>query len=620
MWHSSLEAQSCHATQWRTSAGPVTRRSSGFTSFWLLVAVAFVATFTGVIAVQYQAATSVKHTAVGNTTDDQSSVRIASEEINVAAPDSGNAVLVAENVELQSGEGKQILSGSSSQAVIWQQDAAASNDYQQGSISAVKFDGRQRENYEHDVMDENEYPDDTSDYAAGGRTIAGTVMNSKGESVTGADVTAFAHRIFDSAKSQERLTSGGRTGSTYLHRQVTDEDGSYTFKGLEPGEYQLKARSGGYLPARMMVRAGEDDVNLVLKTSSTFNVQGTVTHLSGYPLEGVEVRPNLSAARHALSDDEGKYNVRIDLTSDMPDSFLVRFQAEGYREQLINVGTARQESQDHAKHDIEMIPVNDVAVVAGIVNGLSGLPVPGETVVLYSPSLKSRYESVTDPTGMFMMQNIDLGEDYILLVRPKDHYKDYLYKPLPVLVDQMALNIALEPLETVSLRGQMVDLNGKPVSGYTLLLRGENSAGRVIEVTGDSQGVFHVNTAPLDGLVFESASFPQFRISNASIREDSAILPLVLDWGEYEIHGQILSSAGAPVTAPIVLTWLHTYNGVRSVSTRKTMADAKGIFHFKRVGPGHHTLTINAPGHRSYQSGVDASINASELLVRLQSG
>ena len=150
---------------------------------------------------------------------------------------------------------------------------------------------------------------------------------------------------------------------------------------------------------------------------------------------------------------------------------------------------------------------------------------------------------------------------------------------------------------------------------------GEHAAGQVIEVRGDDQGHFRINNAPRDSLLFETWSFPQFRITNVRAPENYDLLPLILDWGNHELHGQVQNNLGEPVSSSqIHLTWSHTYNGIRSVSTRKTVADAAGNFRFSRVGPGQHTLSVDAPGFQPSRVSYETDMSGNnEVVIRLQS-
>lgn len=453
------------------------------------------------------------------------------------------------------------------------------------------------------------------------RTISGKVLDQSGQPIPGAAVSATVKRFFGTSREDNEAPRTGDPGTVYKYNFVSREDGSYAFTGLADGEYLLKAAYERYLPARITVRSGVRDVNLVMARPDFRYIQGVVTNQSGHALAGVKVLPNLPSARMSESNDAGLYEAELPLIEDAaPESLFVRFKLEGYRDRLVRIGENDWNDLNQARFDIAMQPVNDVAAVAGTIRSNSGSPVSGQTVTLHSTILGNRYTTVTDSTGSFLIENIDLGDDYGITVRPRGGYKDYSYQPLSIRADLMNLNILLEPLETTVLNGQMMDTQGNPIPGFTLQLRSVQAAGHVIEVKGDYQGHFRVNDAPLDSLLFETWSSPQFRISNVGPPGKYDLLPLILDWGNHEIHGRVQNSQGVPVCASqIQLTWIHTYNGIRSVATRKTVTDAAGNFRFSQVGPGQHTLSVDAPGFQSSRLTYETGMNGNnEVLIRLQ--
>jgi hypothetical protein len=138
-------------------------------------------------------------------------------------------------------------------------------------------------------------------------------------------------------------------------------------------------------------------------------------------------------------------------------------------------------------------------------------------------------------------------------------------------------------------------------------------------VTGDTAGRFVVHGIPAGRLVLESGSNPQFIIQGSGVTaEAERALALVLDWGRYEIQGRVVDGGGNAVPVKqVALTWYHTRNGVRSTSSRATAADAQGRFRFTGLGPGPHTIFINAPGFEQTRIIHDVSRQGDQVLVRL---
>ena len=163
----------------------------------------------------------------------------------------------------------------------------------------------------------------------------------------------------------------------------------------------------------------------------------------------------------------------------------------------------------------------------------------------------------------------------------------------------MDLDVVLEPLEHAGVTGRIVDVNLNPIPHFSLWLRSTAAAMQpALQVTGDDYGNFTVPAVPEGNLVFETRSFPLLAVSHtlppSAVQEE---VDVIIDWGVYGLQGQVTDSAGKPVSLPrLTLSWSHRKNGVRSRSVRKIAGDADGYFAFTQLGPGRHTLSVDAPG------------------------
>jgi hypothetical protein len=296
---------------------------------------------------------------------------------------------------------------------------------------------------------------------------------------------------------------------------------------------------------------------------------------------------------------------------------VIRFDGRGY-----SVTDARLEEADW--QGLDVVEVNVVlrefaadAGVSGTVTGADRAPVSGETVQLHSPSRNRRYFAITDRRGFFALRNVDVADDYQLWIRPKKLYRDHGESRLRVTAAGLALDIVLEPLSLGQLSGRMINMDGDPVPRFTLWLRGTMAAGQAVQVTSDAHGYYAVRDVPLGGLVFETRSFPIFRVTGVHLSSDGGqTVDIVLDRGDYAIHGRVVNRYGDPVPgAEIFSYWNQNDQGMGSRSTRRTVAGADGAFAFTRLGAGPHTLDIRAPGFRSAR--VDHQVAAAEREIEV---
>ena len=93
---------------------------------------------------------------------------------------------------------------------------------------------------------------------------------------------------------------------------------------------------------------------------------------------------------------------------------------------------------------------------------------------------------------------------------------------------------------------------------------------------------------------------------------------MIVDWGDHWIRGQVVDSAGNPVPASrVVLNWSHRDELLDTHTTRRTATDAQGRFAFNNLGPGPHSLKVDAPGFSGVDIDHDLSRQGYDLTVRL---
>jgi hypothetical protein len=304
-----------------------------------------------------------------------------------------------------------------------------------------------------------------------------------------------------------------------------------------------------------------------------------------------------------------------------PRDYKLRFLKEGFRERRLSLQTRDFHESENIELNAQLEPLANLAPVGGVVTNTQSMPIRGARVELYSASLKRSYRKVSDGSGEFLFPEVEVAPDYRLWVRPLDRYQDYIQSGLEVPAAGLYLPIALEPQGISSLRGQMMDLNGKPVPRFSMWLRSASATvPTALPVTGDGLGYFFVDELPAGKLSFQTNSIPYISVSGIALAPGAEeYVQLTLDWGNYMMAGYVLSSEDEPVPgAEVSLLWLHDNKGMRSHSRRKTVADAGGYFLFNQLGPGLHTLNITALGfysaRREHEVGGESG---TEILVQL---
>ena len=445
--------------------------------------------------------------------------------------------------------------------------------------------------------------------SASGYTISGHVLTTEGVGLNGVTIVASPERL----KGQQIPDS-----ETLRFWTVTDSLGAYSLDGLPDGEYTIRSSTQGpYRSARISARAGVNYADLVVSQDSATAVEGQVLTATGEPLEGVTVLPILLGQPSVLTGDDGRFQLPVTLKSTI-NSFALRFQRPGYLEQTSAVEYQRLSAVTTAAVNVVMYPVESWTSLSGTIYSDSGDPLAGRAVELKPYSAQRTYSATTDHRGQYTFPFVESPADYRMIIFGGTDHKDY-QQTLNLTADTTELDVVVDSYEFGEVTGQLVNLNGVPVPDFDLVLRNTGSRKPNALVSTDRHGNFEIPAAPAGEFVVASQSNPSILVQGLHLRPGNKLhLPLVLDWGEHEIRGIVVDSHGNPVPASrIVLQWSHQVDGITTKATRRTAANTQGHFAFSNLGPGPHSLRIDAPGFHTVDIDHDLSRQGYDLTVRL---
>jgi protocatechuate 3,4-dioxygenase beta subunit len=442
-------------------------------------------------------------------------------------------------------------------------------------------------------------------------SISGRVLDETGQPLPGIEISAEPLALFE-------VPQGAR-GSEVVAQARSGEAGAYRFEQLPKGEYRIRTiPTALYLPAEMVVRTGVDSADLVLSGGRQLSVQGQVKDVQGTPLEGVRVVSAQTPSPEAFTNHDGAYRLEIPVTpSDR--NYALKFQLKGYREESSQLSDNQLCSQGTVQLDAVLTPVTSLAVVAGKVSNREGAPLGGEIVYLLG---LARYQAVTNQAGEFIMADVEAGQSYRLQVPARSPYRPYMIQ-VQVGTEGLLQDVVLDvgSPESGPLSGRMMDAAGSPLPRFSLWLQSNNPAARwPVQVTSDDTGRYFVDEVPLGSLSLMTRSQPRFLISGIVLPEGGAEnVDLILDWGSYDVTGQVVDHEGKPVPAArVVLFRSYENGGVLSQSERETTTDSGGFFRFAQVGPSVHSIRVSIPGFGSARLEYDVGPNAASVVVRLE--
>lgn len=456
----------------------------------------------------------------------------------------------------------------------------------------------QSQNEKESGFDSDQRPADKNDEFS----ISGRLLDNDGAGLSGFTIIAKPLHLKD-----RRATRSMR------FRTETDSSGAWSLRGMPEGEYLVRSGSRAPYPAaRLVTRTGIDSADIVVSRNVQRIAEGLVLDETEAPLEGVTVLPILLGQPSVLTDSGGQFSLPVAVQPSLA-VFELRFQRPGYQEQR-----ARFAFGSDTALQVSMQPVEAWTSVSGRVISDTGEALAGRSVELRPSAANQSYRTRTDSDGNYTFNAVQAPADYRLVVYGGSGHKDH-EQELYVTPDLGTVDTVVEPYALGEVSGQLLNAHGEPVPDFELVLRNRQSRLANLRVSTDDLGNFEVPAAPAGDLVMASQSTPSILVQGLELDPGEHLhMPLVLDWGEHELHGRIVDAWGNPLPASqIVLQWFHREGDITTRSMRRAAADSQGQFAFTNLGPGPHSLRINAPGRRPVQLDHDLTRQGYHLTVRL---
>ena len=455
------------------------------------------------------------------------------------------------------------------------------------------------------------FPDDEQPE---GLAISGLVQDEDGHPLSNIEVVADPMRFFN--VDQEEIDPALKEARSAF----TDYEGFYSLAGLVDGEYRVyTVAKAGLASAKITARAGATSVNLMPAWLREVQVSGFVNSTDGSPLEAVRVTSGSPIVK-TDSGPDGYYLITVSVKASA-EKHALSFKLEGFRDQKMTIDSVDLEDAfTDVSLDVTMEPIEGLTSVTGRLEDPDGQPVALQVVYLRSGRLKSSHSAYSDKNGLFIVENVEPGTDYNLLIPPKTKFRDYEANQLVIPKSGLDLQIMLEPLASGEFSGWLVDTEGNQVSGYSLTVHHEQSIQQSSLVTTDHEGFFMVEELPEGPVRLEREAAPRFTITgiSASSTAREPVL-VVLDLGQHKIQGLVTNRRGDPVVSPeVVLTWRHEENAVQSASSRSTNTGANGRFEFAGIGVGQHSIQVKAPGYRAAVIEIDVGMDPTNIVVELE--
>ena len=363
-----------------------------------------------------------------------------------------------------------------------------------------------------------------------------------------------------------------------------------------------------------------ENAELILQQLRMVQVVGQVSDQNGAPLEGVNIRA-LGTEYEVQTNTNGEYDI-LTTTVKPGTAPVLDFSLEEFEKTRRRVEDALDPMTTLVQLDVQLkfeSEEPEVAVTGQVLGPLDEAAV-GVRVRLGSYSTKNSFSATTNKSGEFEFPGVETGSGYRLKVLPNQEYEGYESDVFALGPEDAYHEIQLESASYAKLSGKVTDLEGKPLRGFTLGLRGVgNSAQSPVTIETDGAGNFELENLRAGEIKLESRSRPLLRASNIVLAAGQDIqLDIPMDWGDGWILGRVVDSEGEAVSgAEIVVTWKDVFSDFVSDSRRDVRTDLEGYFTVSNLGAQGYILTVQAPGHQTTRIQHQMGSGAGEVLVQL---
>jgi protocatechuate 3,4-dioxygenase beta subunit len=410
--------------------------------------------------------------------------------------------------------------------------------------------------------------------------------------------------------------------------QTSDEDGYFSFLGLEPGRYRLVARHEDFAPAVKDVelsKDGDSEVEIVLSAGVTLT--GQLVGEANEPvagkvsLRGIDGGPVSVLLRSRLSvetDSEGSFSL-----GPLPaGEHTLQAESRGYASKNVDVSVSGRASVE----DVGDVALERGLSISGRVIDETGKPIARAVVMVNQPArgmLSSTGEgflvSETDEEGRFVLAGLSPGPQHVHASAPGYGRSDFIAAEPGMSGLTLTLELAGE------IRGIVVDPDGRPVPAFRAVARSSAPRGTPTRSFEDAEGLFVLESVPEGEYALEIAApelMPEVVSSVRVTRGGTTDVGTVRLRRGGSIEGTVVDSSAEPVPGATIQAMIPAQRRYWMPETFAS-SDRLGRFQVEGLADGKFTVVARHPDYaeaRLEDVEVDSSASAPEVEIVLSRG
>lgn len=274
------------------------------------------------------------------------------------------------------------------------------------------------------------------------------------------------------------------SGGDVCRTSMTGKDGSFSFEGILPDTYTIRAGADGYttVDRRISISMGESYVVPMGSLTNLFgSITGSVTTNDSGLKSGVKVKASSSNGERSyetVTDEAGLYTISSVLHGD----YVLTFEKEGYETYTTNV-TVEPGRTSTADAQLKS-RFGSIRVIVSFVDKDD----PTGIVVNVYRNGTLIFSATTTSTGIIVIANLPIGDGYSVIAS-SDGYGSSGEDKLTVSSGTVS-ELKLQKLSNRygSIKGRVVDANGDPIESATVGISSDD--GNSYTLTTSKDGVF----------------------------------------------------------------------------------------------------------------------------------
>ncbi|MEI2325688.1 carboxypeptidase regulatory-like domain-containing protein [Priestia megaterium] len=374
-----------------------------------------------------------------------------------------------------------------------------------------------------------------------------------------------------------------------IENAITNQNGSFIVRGLEPGEYNVLARATnfGSVVVGATITPG-DTTNITISLAPlSGSISGQVTDFSGNPLSNATLRlldRNQNVVGIGATDISGAYTI----SNIAPGTYILVASAPGFGTSNQGITVGPEQFLTGINIPLEANPGN---ITGQVVSADTGKPVIGATVTVRSLQAIGGIAvqvANTDQQGNYVVSNLSPGSYSVTVTQLGFGLQT---KVVTVFSNQATNADFTLILDTGNISGLVSDTSGNPITGSNIFIRLFDENQLLIQsITALPNGTFTIsNLAPGSySISAEASDFGVNTLSTIVVANQTTSVTIPLTPTPATVTGQVSSQQtstslqGVSVTAVI--------NGQVSANT---VTDLNGNFQLTNLPAGEVTIIIS---------------------------